>query len=40
MYQKIKIQNNTIFGNLDVFLDSNIYFECFNKVNILGENNG
>ena len=40
MYQKTKIQNNTILENLDVFLDSNIWFECLNNVNLLGENNG
>ena len=40
MYKKRKIQNNTILGNLDVFLDFNICFECLNKVNLLGENNG
>ena len=40
MYQKIKVQNNTILENLDVFLDSNICFEDLNNVNLLGEYNG
>ena len=40
MYQKIKIQNIVILENLDVFLDSNICFECLNNVNLSGENNG
>ena len=40
MYQKTKIQNNTILENLIVFLDFKICLECSYKVNVLGENNG